>query len=167
MKRVLGLVVAVAALLGGAGPAAAQDEGERDVEITFDTGAFDSEQEDWPITVVYVTGDMDDGEPFTVQLTGEDGAVLWSATEVFTAPTTTVSVVPFLPVGAVTGAEVSQAVTQVAGDRVERHPPEVLSQGAGGGGGGTLALSMVLAIVLVAIVFRTPLPSASSQRWTK
>jgi hypothetical protein len=159
-----GLVV----MAGVAAPAGAQEaDEERNVEITFDTGDFDSEQEDWPITIVYVTGDLDPGEPFTVELTGEGGAVLWSATEVFTAPTTTFTVVPFVPVGAVTGAGVSQAIAEVAGDVVERRPPEVLSQGAGGGGGGTLALSMVLAVVLVAIVFRTPLPSATSQRWTK
>ena len=168
VKHVLLLfVVAGLALVSAAAPAAAQDGAEGDVEITFDTGDFDSEQGDWPITVVYVSGEMQAGEPFTVELTGADGAVLWSATEIFTAPTTTFAVVPFVPVGAVTGAGVSQAVAEVAGDTVERRPPEVLSQGAGGGGGGTLALSMVLAVVLVAIVFRTPLPSASSQRWTK
>lgn len=163
---------ALALVIGATGttaiPAGAQtpDE-ERAVEITFDVGDFDGEQGDWPITVVYVSGDMEDGQPFTVELTGEDGSVVWSGTETFTAPITTVAVDRFVAVGAVVEAGISQAIPEVAGDVVERPAPEVLSQGAGGGGSGQLALSMVLAVILVAIVFRTPLPSQTSQRWTK
>ena len=168
LRARLALVIIVGAMLSAPGRAGAQtpDE-ERAVEITFDVGDFDSEQGDWPITVVYVGGDMEDGQPFTVELTGDDGTVVWSGTETFTAPMTTVAVDRFVAVGAVAEAGISQAIAEVAGDVVQRPPPEVLSQGAGGGGSGQLALSMVLAVILVAIVFRTPLPSATSQRWTK
>lgn len=167
-ERILTAAASMATvLLFLAAPAGAQEIGDgRQVEITFDVGDFDEDEGDWPITVVYVSGDMDVSEPFTVELLDDDGVTLWSATEEFTAPITTVTVVPFVAVGEVTDAAVSQAVAEVAGEVVERPPAEVLTQGAGGGGGGTLALSMVLAVVLVAIVFRTPLPSASSQRWT-
>ena len=55
--------------------------------------------------------------------------------------------------------------TEVGGVQIE--PPEVEWGAGGGAGGGDLALTMVLAVLLVALVFRTPLPSASSQRWTK
>jgi hypothetical protein len=149
-----------------AGPAGAQAPEDR-VDVTFDVGDFDGERGDWPITVVYVAGDLAEGEPFTVVLTGEDGTVVWSATEPFTAPVTAVTVDRFVAVGDVVEAGLSQSLPEVAGDVVERPPPEVLSQGAGGGGSGQLALSMVLAVILVAIVFRTPLPSQTSQRWTK
>jgi hypothetical protein len=68
-------------------------------------------------------------------------------------------------VGEVGSAGVSQALTVVGGVQIE--PPTVDYGASGGGGGGQLALSMVMAVLLVAIVFRTPLPSSSTQRWTK
>ena len=40
-------------------------------------------------------------------------------------------------------------------------------QGSGLGGAGQLALSMVIAVVFVAILFRAPLPAATSVRWRK
>jgi hypothetical protein len=70
-----------------------------------------------------------------------------------------------IAVGALADAGVSQPQTVVAGVQIER--PEVTWSAAGSGGSGQLALSMVLAIIVVAVVFRTPLPSASTQRWTK
>ena len=168
MRRgVLTLPLMFVAALCVAAPAGAQAAEEGNVEITFDIGEFDGERGDWPITVVYVAGDLTEGEPFTVVLTGDDGTVLWSGTDRFTAPITTVAVDRFVAVGRVVEAGISQSVPEVAGDVVERPAPEVLSQGAGGGGSGQLALSMVLAVILVAIVFRTPLPSQTSQRWTK
>jgi hypothetical protein len=57
--------------------------------------------------------------------------------------------------------------TEVVGERLERDEVEILGGASGGSGSGQLALSMILAIVVLAIVFRTPLPSASTQRWTK
>ena len=162
------LLAALLLLTLGAGPAAAQEvDEEGNVEITFDVGEFDGERGDWPFTVVYVAGDLTEGEPFTVVLSGDDGTVLWSGADRFTAPVTTVAVDRFVAVGDVVEAGISQSVPEVAGDVVERPAPEVLSQGAGGGGSGQLALSMVLAVILVAIVFRTPLPSQTTQRWTK
>lgn len=164
----LSLALGVASIFVLATPAGAQDTDEdRSVEITFDVGDFDSERGDWAITVVHVTGEMEPDQTFTVELLDDDGVVLWSGADTFTAPTTSISVLPFVAVGDVAGTSISQTLPEVLGEAVERVPAEVLSQGAGGGGGGTLALSMVLAVVLVAIVFRTPLPSASTQRWTK
>lgn len=199
MRRSLALGVAVLVLLL-ASPAGAQTDPERQVDVAYDIGDFDAEQEDWPITVVYVSGDLDDGELFTVFL-GDDDAELWSSTQVFHAPITAVTVVPFVPVGAVTRTAVAQDLPVPAGstgpEAAQVNPPpavlddvlvdapdptpgpldvprqvsgpiaEVLSQGSGGGGGGLLALSMVLSVILVAILFRTPLPSQATQRWTK
>jgi hypothetical protein len=59
------------------------------------------------------------------------------------------------------------APTEVEGEQVERDGVEILGGASGGSGSGQLALSMILAVVVLAIVFRTPLPSASTQRWTK
>ncbi len=200
MKRSLALgIVFLVVFLGS--PAGAQTDAERQVDVTYDIGDFDAEHEDWPVTVVYVSGDLDDGEAFTVFL-GDDVDELWSSTQVFHAPVTAVTVVPFVPVGAVTRTAVAQDLPVPPGStgpdaaefvspppavlddivvdpldptpsaldapgRVSGPIAEVLSQGAGGGGGGLLALSMVLSVVLVAILFRTPLPSQATQRWTK
>lgn len=151
-----------------AGPAGAQEaDDERAVTIAFDVGDHDAEAGDWPITVVHVTGDLEPGVGFTVELRDDDGAVVWSGDGEFTAPTTSLTVDELVVVGAVTEAAVSQALPDVAGDVVTRPEPEILQQGSGGGGGGQLALSMVVAVILVAILFRSPLPSASTQRWTK
>lgn len=75
---------------------------------------------------------------------------------------------------------VPPAPPDVEGVQVEQPPPsevprsagpraEVLNQGSGSGAGGSgqLAVSMVLAVVVIAIVFRSPLPSATVQRWTR
>ena len=60
--------------------------------------------------------------------------------------------------------------TRVASAGTTRSPAPVtatvLGSSSGTGGAGQLALSMVVAGVLVTIVFRSPLPSASAQRWT-
>ncbi len=184
-------------------PAGAQTvEAERNVDITFEVGNFDGARGDWPITIVHVSGALDEGQPFTVELKGADGSVLWSDTATFTAPTTSFAVVPFVAVGEVVEAGIAQAQPKpqpvVEGAQTERPPPSVTTprttttpetpttsppevageqtgqppvvidnQGAGGSGSGQLALSMVMSVVLVALLFRTPLPSATSQRWTK
>ena len=167
MKRPVAAVVLCVAILCVPESVAAQSTDERDVEITFDTGDFDADAGDWPITVVYVSGDVDEAAPFTVELLGEDGGVLWTGTEDFDGPTTAVAVASFVAVGDVVQAAISQPDPEVAGDVTERDVVDVLRQGAGGSGGGTIALSLVLAIILLAILFRTPLPSAVTQRWTK
>lgn len=161
------VVLSVALLVGVATPAGAQTEEERAVVIEFDVGDFDAEEGDWPVTVVYVTGDLEPGEAFTVELRGDGGEVVWSGSDTFDGSTTALSIDDFVAVGDVTEAAISQSVPAVAGDVVTRPVPEVLQQGSGGGGGGQLALSMVVAVILVAILFRSPLPSASTQRWTK
>jgi hypothetical protein len=112
-----------------------------------------------------VSGDLEDGRDFTVELTGEDGEVVWSATQPFTAPVTRIEVTTPVTVNEVVDAGVSQGIAVVGGVQIE--PPLLEWKGGGGGGGGQLALSMVMAVLLVAIVFRTPLPAATSQRWTK
>lgn len=46
-------------------------------------------------------------------------------------------------------------------------PDPLPRQGSGLVGAGQLALSMVIAVIFVAILFRTPLPSATTQRWRR
>lgn len=55
----------------------------------------------------------------------------------------------------------------VEGEIVTRPDPPLPQQGSGLGGAGQLALSMVVAVVFVAILFRTPLPAATTQRWRR
>jgi hypothetical protein len=170
VSRVAGIALAVvtgaALLLGSAAPASAQDDDViGGVDISFDVGDLDPVEGDWTIDAVEVSGELEDGRDFTLELTGEDGAVIWSSTQPFTAPLTRVTLTDAITVSEVAAAGVSQGITLVGGVQIE--PPDVDWKGGPGGGGGQLALSMVMAVLLVAIVFRTPLPSASSQRWTK
>jgi hypothetical protein len=55
----------------------------------------------------------------------------------------------------------------VEGDVTVAPDASLPRQGSGLGGAGQLALSMVIAVVFVAILFRTPLPSATTQRWRR
>lgn len=160
----VGALVGVAAL---AGPAHAQDGGEAppaEVDISFDTGGYDAGRRDFLITVVEIRGGLREGEEFTVELGGSGGRVLWSATRVFTAPLTRVEVDEKVAVGDVTSASVSQRSLEVVLDAVS---PDVPSAVEGTGGSGQLTLSMLVTIVVVAVVFRSPLPSAQTSRWTK
>lgn len=157
---IAGAVVALTAA-----PASAQDgDSLGRVDISFDVGDYDPVIEDWAIEVVEVSGAIAVGQPFTVELKDEDGTVLWSSTQVYAEPMR-IAVDRKVAVGEVAEAGVSQPQVIVGGVQVVR--PEVTWSAAGGGGSGQLSLSMVLAIVVVAIVFRTPLPSASTQRWTR
>ena len=167
--RGLVLMMGVGAfVVTGASAASAQDGEEiGNVDISFDVGDFDSAAGDWTIDVVEVSGDLEDGQEFTVELTDSDGEVVWSATESFDEPVTRISVTEPVTVGEVASAGVSQAQAPPVVGGVQIEPPIVDWGASGGGGGGQLALSMVMAVLLVAIVFRTPLPSASSQRWTR
>lgn len=160
------LVTGLVALLP-VGPAGAQtgDDVVGEVEISFDVGDFDPTVGDWTIDAVVVSGDLEDGIGFTIEVTGASGEVLWSATQPFDAPVTRIPVPVAVAVADVADAGVSQGITAVAGVQVE--PPTVDWSASGGGGAGQLALSMVMAVLLVAIVFRTPLPSATTRRWTK
>jgi hypothetical protein len=158
------LVVSVTCALA-APVASAQEPPIGEVDISFDVGEYDPARNDWTIEVVQVTGDLDEGQPFTVEVYGDGDEVLFSATQPYTSPTTRIEVTATVAVGDVESAGVSQPLTAVAGVQVER--PEVDWSTSGGGGSGQLALSMVMAVIIVAIVFRTPLPSATTQRWTK
>jgi hypothetical protein len=158
----LGLIVGALLLL--AAPASAQDGSLGQVDISFDVGEYDPTIGDWAIEVVEVSGALAEGQAFTVELVDRDGLVLWSSTQTYAEPMR-IAVDRTVPVGAVAEAGVSQPQVVVAGVQVVR--PEVTWSAAGGGGSGQLSLSMVLAIVVVAIVFRTPLPSASTERWTR
>jgi hypothetical protein len=210
VRWVLGVLVLFFALVA-AGPAAAQSE--RGVSIEFDVGDHDAAQGDWPITVVRVSGDLDVGELFVVELRDGAGAVLWAGQADYQPPTTSVTVDRFIAVGDVEEAAIGQrmpattlppdpvdpdevddpdvagdvvtippplsgdpfdqAIAQasptpgVRGDMVTQPSPDVVQQGSGLSGAGQLALSMVIAVVFVAILFRTPLPAATTQRWRK
>jgi hypothetical protein len=158
-------LIAVLLVFGGAAPAAGQEDPGGTVDISFDVGEYDPARNDWTVEVVQVTGDLEEGRPFTVEVYGESDQILFSATQPYTSPTTRIEVTSTVAVGDVESAGVSQPLTVVAGVQVER--PEVDWSTSGGGGSGQLALSMVMAVIIVAIVFRTPLPSATTQRWTK
>jgi len=169
VTTVRGILVAafsVAWLVAWSQPAVAQDPGViGKVDISFDVGDVDSATGTWQIDAVKVAGDLEEGQDFTVELTDADGAIVWTATETYTAPVTRIPVTDRVSVDEVAAAGVSQGITQVEGVQIE--PPQVDWRAGGGAGGGQLALSMVMAVLLVAIVFRTPLPSSSTQRWTK
>lgn len=248
--------IALAAMLAlGASPAHAQSA--RNVDIGFEVGDFDSARRDWPIVAVEVSGDLDRGEPFTVELRDGRGDVLWSGSATYQPPMTSIDVGTFVAVGDVEEAAIAQrrpggtsptttdpppttqppptttptdptvppdptdppgpgdpgdppavdepdvegdvvtrpvrmpladtpdeveetdepeevaagatppgAPPSVGGDVVDR-PDQLPQQGNGAGGAGQLALSMVIAVIFVAILFRTPLPSATTVRWRK
>jgi hypothetical protein len=167
-RGLLAWLGACAAIVTLAPPAVAQDGEESigNVEISFDVGDFDATTDDFTIDAVEVSGDLLDGEEFTVVLTGAGGNVVWSTTDTFTAPVTRVPVTEAVGVGDVVEAGVEQAFLPEV-EAVVIEPPEVDYKAGGGNGGGQLALSMVMTVLLVAIMFRTPLPSATAQRWTK
>jgi hypothetical protein len=170
--RALSRALVVSACLVGVGvlalpwpSASAQEAPVGNVDIAFEIGAFDPGIEDWSVEAVKVSGDLEEGQDFTVEVLGKGDVILWFGTQPFAGPVTRVALTSDVAVGDVTSAGVSQGLTIVAGVQVE--PPPVDWAAAGGGGSGQLALSMVMAVIVVAIVFRSPLPSASTQRWTK
>ena len=55
----------------------------------------------------------------------------------------------------------------VEGDVTVAPDASLPRQGSALGGAGQLALSMVIAVIFVAILFRAPLPSATTQRWRR
>jgi hypothetical protein len=93
------------------------------------------------------------------------------AGNVVTNPTTPSTAVP----AAAPGAPAAPGTTEVPapppptveGDVTAAPDAPLPQQGSGLGGAGQLALSMVIAVVFVAILFRTPLPSATTQRWRR
>jgi hypothetical protein len=97
-----------------------------------------------------------------VVLTGKGGRALWTKTATFDAPVTT------LTVEGVVVHDVEQAgfnSTAVLGELVV--PDLEKPTSSGGGSSGQVATSMTLVIIVAVILFRTPLPAAASQRWTR
>jgi hypothetical protein len=165
---VAGLVLVAA--LAWASPAMSQQPGSGDdtptqALISFDVGDYSSELHDWRVDAVLVSGDLEDGKDITVELLGADDRVLWTATAPFTAPQSRIEVHDSVVVGEVASAGMSQEGTPVDPQLV---PSQVVDPVQGGGGSsGQVATSMVLVIIVAVILFRTPLPAASTQRWTK
>jgi hypothetical protein len=159
-------VAVVAALVVAAPRASAQEEPGRRVDISFEVGTYDAVLGDFPITGVVVDGDLAEGEEITVELRGSGDQLVWTGSAAFRAPSTTIDVDPAVGVGEVTSAGLVQRLTPIVAS-LEVAPPEVFHSGGGGARSGQLALSMVVIVALFAILFRTPLPSASTQRWTR
>jgi hypothetical protein len=162
----LGFVGALVALLALAGPVHAQEPPEPapQVDISFDVGGYDSARDDFLVKAVEVRGGLREDEEFTVELKGSGGRVLWSATRTFAPPSMRIEVDVPVGVGDVTSTSISQAALPLD---VQVVPPDGPSATLGTGGSGQLTLSMVVTIIVVAVVFRSPLPSAQTSRWTK
>ena len=166
MRTIRTLVLVVAVVLTTAAPAGAQEDGPRQVDISFDVGSYDSSLGDFPVTAVVVRGDGQEGQPVTVEVRDTRGNVIWSGEATFSPPEVRIPVDPPIAVADVGSASLAQALPVVAAEQFV--PPEVFhSMEGGAGGSGQLALSMVLIVALVALLFRSPLPSASTQRWTR
>ena len=151
-------------------PAFAQDEAGADaqapknVDVSFDLGSYSTTLDDWTVETVIVKRDLDPAKDFTVMIQGDGDRTLWSATQPFTAPETRIAVGQPVAVGQVTKVGVSQDETL---DPLLVTPQVVDPVQGGGGSSGQVATSMVLVIIIAVILFRTPLPAASTQRWTK
>ncbi|MCO8126709.1 hypothetical protein NHL50_05780 [Acidimicrobiia bacterium EGI L10123] len=211
MKVLLLLALSAVGACLLAQPAVAQ--APRDVRIEFEVGDFDPARSDWPITEVLVSGDLDVGETFVVELRDGAGAVIWAGEDEYSPPQTIVTVDSFVAVGDVDEAAIGQRLPEetatlppepvvegnvvtnpttpppsitpttppppaevsdppappptVEGDVIATPEPELPQQGSGLVGAGQLALSMVIAVVFVAILFRAPLPAATTQRWRR
>jgi hypothetical protein len=165
---VLGLSLSVWA--GLAPSAAAQDapadDQPRRIDIAFDVGPYDPALDDFPVNAVVVTGNGYEGLAVTVEIRGRGDALLWTGETTFTPPSVRIPVNPAIAVGRIESAGIVQRVPIV--EAAQFVPPEVSHAVEGGAGGsGQLALSMVLIVALVALLFRSPLPSSTAQRWTR
>jgi hypothetical protein len=155
----------------GVEPAAAQEappspDKPRQIDVGFDVGSYDSDLGDFPVEAVIVRGDGMAGSPVKVEVRDDDGDVIWSGETSFTPPETRIPVNPPIAVARVGSVSLAQDLPIVEAAQIV--PPQVSHAVEGGAGGsGQLALSMVLIVALVAILFRSPLPSASTQRWTR
>jgi hypothetical protein len=160
----------VVAVLAPAGTAAAQDttsstevEAPKDAHVSLDIGDFNSSLGDWPVEALEVTGDMEADTEFTIFLKSTSGTTVFTATAKYTPPTTKIPVSSSVGVGDVASVEFSSSL--LAGSLIA---PELEEQLQGGGGStGQVATSMALVMIVAVILFRTPLPAAATQRWTK
>ncbi len=163
----LSLAVVLVGLLCLAEAVHAQDDAEPEhaaVDVSLEIGDYDSGRRDFLVKAVEVRGGLRDEVEFTVELKGSGGRVLWSATRAFAPPSMRIEVDTPVGVRDVTSTGVSQAAIPL---EVEVVPPDAPSAMEGTGGSGQLTLSMVVTIIVVAVVFRSPLPSAQTSRWTK
>jgi hypothetical protein len=168
--RVVAATTAALALLWMGGPAAAQDttstttKAPTEANVDFEVGRYGvGGKEDWPIDALIVSGDMDDNTTLTVTVKGEGGRVIWTDAIQYFNPSTRVPVTG-VGVGDVQAVEVSSALVAGAVIQAQLEEPSVPG---GGGSTGQVATSMSLVIIVAVILFRTPLPAAATQRWTK
>jgi hypothetical protein len=161
-------VIVLLTVAGTTTPALAQDttgttlSTPRSADIGLETGEFDERLGDWPITAVTVRGEMDEGTNFTVLLLGKVGQVVWTGTATYKDPVTTIEV-KGVSVRQVEAAKFESSA--VLGNLVA--PDLDKPTASGGGSSGQVATSMTLVIIIAVILFRTPLPAAATQRWTK
>lgn len=169
-RLLLALVVGALTLSVGIGPAGAQESSTSSsvkaptrAEVEFEVGDYDKAAGDWSIEAVRVTGDMADNTSFTISLLGSGGRELWRVDSEFTGPEMRIPVDAAVGVRDVTSTELSSNL--VAGELIT---PELEERLQGGGGStGQVATSMALVMIIAVILFRTPLPAAATQRWTK
>lgn len=132
------------------------------VSVEPEVGDYSSALGDWPVEAVRVTADLEEGVTFTVALKGTGGQELWTETAQYTEPFVRIPV-SGVAVGDLGSVEFNS--TLVLGQLI---PPELEERLQGGGGStGQVATSMALVVIIAVILFRTPLPAAASQRWTK
>jgi hypothetical protein len=170
-RLLLVLLVGAFALFVGIGPATAQESSTTSTSlkvptraaVEFEIGDYDSAVGDWAIEAVTVTGDIQDNTTFTIILRGSGGRELWRVDSEFMGPEMRIPVGAEVAVGDVTSTELSSNL--VAGQLIT---PELEDRLQGGGGStGQVATSMALVMIIAVILFRTPLPAAATQRWTK
>jgi hypothetical protein len=163
----VGLVLALALLLGASSAVGAQEPEPPEpgaVDIEIELGGYDAGRHDFLVKAVVVGGELRDDVDFTVELRGNGSRLLWSATRTYGGSPMRIEVDVPVGVGDVTSTGISQAALPLD---VQLVPPDGPSATLGTGGSGQLTLSMVVTIIVVAVVFRSPLPSAQTSRWTK
>jgi hypothetical protein len=196
-RFVLALAIALVGIVAAAPADAQEIRSDdvRSVEVSYQVGPYDPARQDWGIIAVVLRGDLDPDESVTVELWDGDRR-LWAGTGAVSPFETRLAVDSFVAIGDLVEVGVWQPVAMVEdivvlspepfepsnpsqGSPLEVEAPakvgdvtvaprdaEVLSHAAGGGSG-QLAVAMVLVVIVLVVLFRTPLPSATSQRWTK
>jgi hypothetical protein len=158
-------------LVAGMAPAGAQEstsstevKAPTKADVAIDLGDYDASIGDWTVSGLQVTGDMELDTEFTVKLTSNSGRELFSATVKYTGPGMRIPVDRGVAVRDVDNVAFSSNL--LAGELITPELGENSLQG-GGGSTGQVATSMALVMIVAVILFRTPLPAAATQRWTK
>lgn len=140
-------------------------DGEGDI-VWAGEGTFDPPTTSVPVDTFVAVGDVDEAAIGQREPAPAATLVPQVAGDVVTIPPDPeppdVTVAPVTPT-----LEPPPPEPDVAGEVATRPEPELPRQGSGLGGAGQLALSMVIAVVFVAILFRAPLPAATTQRWRR